>query len=284
MIGISSLVLNGPLENKCKLTGKELQNKEFSNSGGLEMHDFGARFQDPQIGRWHSLDPFADKYLSLSPYNFVANNPIKNFDPDGKVIKDGKGGVVFAPVATANVTFNDGLSRKVEVGYIFANDGTKVVAYRNLNGDLAAESDCHVASFAQSKLWINNNQVPSLLKGDGYLEVDELKSKLGDIVVYTDNKNNVEDSKTVAVKDPKKGTLVYGQGGLEEKNTLKPIKKAWTPGSPKRFFRKAQKDIVLNDQQVRKLVSDTQNSATSEQLNIDNNRSSQLPEKEKKKN
>jgi len=36
--------------------------------------------------RWFSVDPLANKYPSLSPYNFVDNNPIKNVDPDGAEI------------------------------------------------------------------------------------------------------------------------------------------------------------------------------------------------------
>jgi hypothetical protein len=40
----------------------------------------------PDLGRWFNVDPLADKYPSLSPYNFVANNPILYVDPDGREI------------------------------------------------------------------------------------------------------------------------------------------------------------------------------------------------------
>jgi hypothetical protein len=36
--------------------------------------------------RWYSPDPLSFQYFSLSPYNFVANNPIRYTDPDGREI------------------------------------------------------------------------------------------------------------------------------------------------------------------------------------------------------
>jgi len=67
--------------------GKELQ-VDSINTKKLDWYDYGARFYDPQIGRWHSVDPMAHEREWLSPYNYCQNDPINRTDPTGALDGD----------------------------------------------------------------------------------------------------------------------------------------------------------------------------------------------------
>jgi RHS repeat-associated protein len=82
-LNLNDIELKGNPENKFQYNGKEKQ-EEY----GLNWNDFGARFYDPQLGRWHVLDPMADDRNWVSPYNYVQNNPMMRIDPDGALDGD----------------------------------------------------------------------------------------------------------------------------------------------------------------------------------------------------
>ncbi|MBO7446322.1 MAG: hypothetical protein J6T86_07950, partial [Bacteroidales bacterium] len=44
----------------------------------------GSRYYSSELSIWLSVDPMSDKYASLSPYVYCADNPIKLVDPNGE--------------------------------------------------------------------------------------------------------------------------------------------------------------------------------------------------------
>ena len=57
---------------------------------------FGTRYMDHELmTMWLSIDPLADKYPNISPYNYCMWNPVKLVDPDGKDVVLVMYGVTF---------------------------------------------------------------------------------------------------------------------------------------------------------------------------------------------
>ena len=60
--------------------------KEYDSKKGLNWYDYGARHYDAALGRCHTNDRFVEKYYSMSPYQYGANNPVNNIDVNGDTI------------------------------------------------------------------------------------------------------------------------------------------------------------------------------------------------------
>jgi RHS repeat-associated protein len=62
--------------------GKRKDNEMY---GEGNAYDFGERIYDPRLVKWLSVDPLQKKFPDLTPYNYCYNNPIRFFDPDGRL-------------------------------------------------------------------------------------------------------------------------------------------------------------------------------------------------------
>ena len=67
-------------DNKYKFNGKELDD-------ATQMYYYGARYYDPRISIFVSVDPLAEQ--TMEPYIYCANNPIMFTDPTGMHIEPG---------------------------------------------------------------------------------------------------------------------------------------------------------------------------------------------------
>ena len=66
-------------ENNYLYNGKELQ-----ENYRLDWYDYGWRFYDPAIARWHVIDPMVEnQHHDYTPYAYVYNNPMRFMDPFG---------------------------------------------------------------------------------------------------------------------------------------------------------------------------------------------------------
>ena len=129
--------------------------KELVKMHGWNMYDSNARFQHSKQPRFSSIDPLAEKYYNLSPYNYAGNDPVNAADPSGEMLfiysedgylldisfwgdwasKDGvcvlkNGHLVWGPTFSHNIvcydfsTFNTGVGRngKFHFDYYKIND------------------------------------------------------------------------------------------------------------------------------------------------------------------
>ena len=182
LAGIGS---TGGSDNKFLYNGKELEDEH-----NLYWYHYGARFYDPQLGLWHSIDP-ADEFYS--PYVYVRNNPVMFLDPDGKdaipiVFEDyqvhtgirrigklplGHAGILLIDPETGLTKYyeygrydaeNMGIVRNIPVPDVVIDDKTGMPTEASLN---------NVLHFIASRSGQKKNILGSYIKNDQFKKMNE---------------------------------------------------------------------------------------------------------------
>ena len=80
--------------------------KEFEAFDGLAWYDNNARWYDPILVRFITMDPMSEDYYNMSPYSHCAGNPIRYIDPTGEYFKGIDESIVMAWLAYYDIKVN----------------------------------------------------------------------------------------------------------------------------------------------------------------------------------
>lgn len=152
----------GIFANSSSVQPYKYNGKELDAKNGLNWYDYGERHYDATLGRWHVADPMAEKYYSLSPYNYCVNNPILLIDPNG--MWPTWGGI------------KSGLSNALDTSLSFVNGTVSAIADNMLLGGTSFRETGIYSSVAAYNFGQDFGDAASIIMGAGEIIVGVTKA------------------------------------------------------------------------------------------------------------
>ncbi|HEX5151652.1 MAG TPA: SpvB/TcaC N-terminal domain-containing protein [Parafilimonas sp.] len=119
------------------------------------LYYYGARYYDPKISLWASVDPMVEKYIAYSPYNYCLNNPVKYLDSNGSDFEDG------------NFNYNQALSNYMNNFFNYVgdqvNNAIDKISTGNLDNPDLASNICGSKEGFNSEIFVPDYPNPNPL-------------------------------------------------------------------------------------------------------------------------
>ena len=194
--------------------------KEKDSETGLSY--FGSRYYNSDLSIWLSVDPMSDKYLSLSPYTYCANNPVKLVDPNGEFPMSRHAQMVSN--AFKNSSLSSGVIKKVKFGASVIADGLNVfTSFVHMDNMAGTSSIVSLYNAAKSAFTTQMREENYVVAGVALHTVADFYSHSNYIDLYSEyaDKNglsmDIDDIPTFsdAMNDKKFMKFVEKSGGLK---------------------------------------------------------------------
>ena len=208
---------------------------------------FGSRYYSSDLSIWLSVDPMSDKYPSLSPYTYCANNPIKLVDPNGEdtIFVNKKTGYSDVRVSEGNDIMICG-SNKVTLS------GNGVFAQAKGNENQSNDSQTLLTGMTGE----DAAKVFNFMADNTDVEWGYMRTNSGEYFIGTNHTNEGQDGESVISKmvmDALPNTVGnYTHSHWSDKYSTT----GWTPSTfntandSKNSDHKAWKDILINQPKI----------------------------------
>lgn len=125
------------------------------------------------MGRWGTVDPLAEKYYSISPYTYVANNPINAIDFRGDSI---------TTIINRTITNTDGTTSIKSDKYYYGKNANDSYGFIDVNGQIYSGGDQFINDLTSALGDLRNG-------GKGQELVDNLINSTNNVSVVRGNRN-----------------------------------------------------------------------------------------------